>query len=426
MRKKNIICLLLFSTLNFSLLTFNSFGQWIQQSVPVTTGSFLDMKFANTNTGFISHSTDKLLKTTNAGYNWFINYYARILSLCTIIDSCIYGVGLDNTYFFSRLYKSNNYGNTWDSLLSTATYTYHYLHFFNRDTGLISGSNSFDNLIWRTTDGGQTKQLMSTISISGVGKFNFVKEKVNGEYYGYLYYPQDRYLYYTSNSGVSWQYRQFLPIAVNSIYFINKDTGWATASTSVNYVMKTVDGGLNWVNQTVPYGVTNYDIYFADSQKGWIGCSHAQKIYVTTNGGNNWGTQTLYGGASFILCFLDSLTGWAQTSLNTIAHTTNGGGPITSAISNNIELSNDYMLYHNYPNPFNSTTNIKYEISKKGYVRIILFDILGNKIKTLVNKNQESGIYEILFDAGSLSSGIYFYRITAEGYTETKKMIYMK
>ncbi|MCU0372949.1 MAG: hypothetical protein MUE56_06870, partial [Ignavibacteria bacterium] len=111
MRKKTIICFLLFSTLNFSLLTFNSFAQWIQQSVPVSSGIFFDMKFVNANTGFIAHSTNVLLKTTDAGYNWVVNKNGRMSSL-SIIDSLnYYGIGYNNQY--GKLYKTTNGGQTW-------------------------------------------------------------------------------------------------------------------------------------------------------------------------------------------------------------------------------------------------------------------------------------------------------------------------
>jgi hypothetical protein len=196
--------------------------------------------------------------------------------------------------------------------------------------------------------------------------------------------------------------------------------------------MKTVDGGLNWVNQTVPYGTTTWDIYFANSQKGWIGCGSAQKIYATTNGGVNWGTQTIYGGASFILCFLDSLSGWAQTSYNTLSHTTNGGGSITSTISNDVIIQNDYKLFQNYPNPFNPSTIIKYKLNKPGIVSLKIYSVTGNEIVKIENSIKKAGYYEYSFTPKNLSSGVYIYKLEVFNpyynliYSESKKMIYVK
>jgi hypothetical protein len=85
-----------------------------------------------------------------------------------------------------------------------------------------------------------------------------------------------------------------------------------------------------------------------------------------------------------------------------------------------------YKLLQNYPNPFNSVTKIEYSIQKTGFVTLKIYDISGKEVKTLVNTNQEAGYYEISFDAYSLSSGVYFYRITANNFVETKKMLLLK
>ena len=72
---KRILIILAVIIVHCTLLIDNCVCQWVQQSVPVTSGYFLDMKFVNANTGFIAHSTNVLLKTTNAGYNWVINLH---------------------------------------------------------------------------------------------------------------------------------------------------------------------------------------------------------------------------------------------------------------------------------------------------------------------------------------------------------------
>ena len=421
---KRILIILAVIIVHCTLLIDNCMSQWVQQSVPVTSGFFFDMKFVNANTGFISNSTSKLLKTTNAGYNWQLNKELLMLALSTVDSMYIYGAGM--TLGYGRLYKSTNCGVSWDSLLISGSYTYHNLHFFNRDTGLISGSNSSSNLIWRTTDGGQTVQLVQTINVSSVGKFFFLKEKINGEYYGWMYYPNGSILRYTTNSGLVWFTHPDFSENVNSIFFINNDTGWAVSYYARNYVSYTTNGGVNWTTRNLPYS-QKHDIYFVNSYIGWVSCDLSNKIFATTNGGVIWGTQTLYGGASFDLYFLDSLTGWAQTSWNTIAHTTNGGGTITSIISGSTETQNDYRLYQNYPNPFNPNTNVKFSILNTGNVKIVVYNVTGREVQTLVNETLKPGTYETTFDASALNSGIYFYQLIAEGIAvQTRKMILLK
>ena len=85
-----------------------------------------------------------------------------------------------------------------------------------------------------------------------------------------------------------------------------------------------------------------------------------------------------------------------------------------------------YELSQNYPNPFNPITNIKFSILNSGNVKIVVYDIQGREVKTLVNERLSTGTYERTFDASMLPSGIYFYRLEVNGFTETKKMLLIK
>jgi len=87
---------------------------------------------------------------------------------------------------------------------------------------------------------------------------------------------------------------------------------------------------------------------------------------------------------------------------------------------------NEYFLYQNFPNPFNPTTTIKYDIPKEGLVTIKIFDILGREVETLVNEEKPAGKYQITFNAKKLSSGIYFYSIKTGDYIKTLKSILLK
>ena len=89
-------------------------------------------------------------------------------------------------------------------------------------------------------------------------------------------------------------------------------------------------------------------------------------------------------------------------------------------------IVNNFRLEQNYPNPFNPTTNIGFRIANFGFVSLKVYDIIGNEIATLVNEEKRAGEYEIEFDATGLPSGIYFYKLKAGGYIETKKMVLIK
>ncbi len=85
-----------------------------------------------------------------------------------------------------------------------------------------------------------------------------------------------------------------------------------------------------------------------------------------------------------------------------------------------------FNLHQNYPNPFNPVTRIKFEVPSTELVKIVVYDILGKEVKTLVNSRMNSGVYEYEFDGSMLSSGVYFYKMTAGNYTSIKKMALIK
>lgn len=90
------------------------------------------------------------------------------------------------------------------------------------------------------------------------------------------------------------------------------------------------------------------------------------------------------------------------------------------------EIPNKYELMQNYPNPFNPVTKIKFALPKSGIVTIKVFDLLGRLVEVVVNNYLEAGYYETDFDGSALSSGIYFYRLETEEYSEIKSMVLLK
>jgi len=125
------------------------------------------------------------------------------------------------------------------------------------------------------------------------------------------------------------------------------------------------------------------------------------------------------------VCFADNKTGWIVGGNGTILKTTNGG--VSFVEEEEIDkIPTTYLLSQNYPNPFNPTTKIKYSVSQSLNVVIIVFNILGKEIETLVNDYKNNGTYEITWYAGNLPNGVYFYQLQAGDYIDTKKMILLK
>src|SRR4030042_904269 len=90
------------------------------------------------------------------------------------------------------------------------------------------------------------------------------------------------------------------------------------------------------------------------------------------------------------------------------------------------EIPEEYYLSNAYPNPFNPTTQIKFSILKDEFVSLRVFDLLGREVAILVNEAKPAGVYTYSFDASYLSSGIYFYSISAGKFSDTKKMILIR
>jgi hypothetical protein len=100
--------------------------------------------------------------------------------------------------------------------------------------------------------------------------------------------------------------------------------------------------------------------------------------------------------------------------------------PLTGTENGNTTVPGTYSLEQNFPNPFNPTTNIKFSVAKLSIVKIVVFDVLGREVQTLINEKMNAGSYEVSFDGSSLYSGVYFYKISSGDFSQVKKMVLIK
>jgi subtilisin-like proprotein convertase family protein len=126
---------------------------------------------------------------------------------------------------------------------------------------------------------------------------------------------------------------------------------------------------------------------------------------------------------TYILEVADQVSGQAGTLVAwcvTIKYSTETG------IVNTITVPGKYGLKQNYPNPFNPTTTISYNLPKVSNVKLVVFDMLGRQVRTLVNERKAAGSYSVDFNASDLSSGMYFYKLAAEDFADVKRMVLIK
>ncbi|MEO8514943.1 MAG: T9SS type A sorting domain-containing protein, partial [Ignavibacteria bacterium] len=207
-------------------------------------------------------------------------------------------------------------------------------------------------------------------------------------------------------------------------------TGGVTGgSFTASYIEFTSDTTLLISMQAVDLG--NGRFVTGHSRNG--GDHHYRKFNANTLG-TDFQTNNISGDIGFGGCRAGY---WASANADScmVVWSANGGASAycsrlicstTGIQSSNNEIPEVYSLSQNYPNPFNPVTNIKFSIPTGGMVKLTVFDITGREVSTLINQNLNAGSYTADFDASKLSSGIYFYTITAGGFTDTKKMVLVK
>jgi photosystem II stability/assembly factor-like uncharacterized protein len=316
----------------------------------------------------------------------------------------------------------------WFDQASNTTYDLLSVNFIDNNTGWTVGAGFYPyhlNIILKTTDGGTNWNPQTSGTTNYLRSVHFTDNNT-GWVVGW-----GGTILKTTVGGTNWNYQTSgTTYDLLSVNFADNNTGWAVGAGfphNSNIILKTTDGGTNWNPQAAGTTEELYSVFSTDQITGWV-VGESGAILHTTDGGENWNPQTS-GTAIALLSvhFTDNHTGWAVGEGGTILKTTNGG---VTFIEDEIFTSQpkEFLLSQNYPNPFNPTTTIKYQIPLISFVTIKVYDVLGNEIATLVNEEKPAGEFSVEFriDNLELSSGIYFYQLRAEDYTETKKMVLLK
>jgi photosystem II stability/assembly factor-like uncharacterized protein len=418
-------------------------GNWIRK-----------VGFFNISTGLIIGDGGQIFRTTNAGFNWnFISsnitsFSDNLIDICFPEGSIGYIVGYNGTFL-----KTINKGDSWFRVNVPMTSDFTSTFFLNNNTGFIS---EYYGKIFRTFDGGvswdsnnintagngtlffinnstgflATSSLFKTtdggnnwsISRPGThGPISFVNDTLGytvGIFTGAPFNPPYSRLYKTTNSGEDWSFVSEIDtnVFIRSMKVINGDIIYF--SDLNQHVFKTTNGG-NSIGRVFNKGSQAMD--FFDENNGYI------PKYRTFNGGLNWVLDNFPTDDITKVKFLNRDTIISIGYYGRILRTNDTGGIISSInIIGSEILPSSFSLHQNYPNPFNPSTRIKFEIPKGAPVKLRVYDMLGREVAELVNEKLNAGVYEYEWNGVGLPSGVYFYKLEAENFVETKRMVLVK
>lgn len=402
--KRNFLQVLIFVfVLNSSVFISNCISQWIQ-----TNGVFGSVRsIANSNNNIFAGTSSGVYISTNNGTSWNISSLIYVnVSAIAINGANIFAGTIGN-----GIYLSTNNGTSWNTI----------------NNGLID---------------------LNVQSISFLGND--------------IYAGASTSIFKSTNNGISWSQLTGSPYQVFCFAIVGNNI-----FAGCNGIFKSTNNGINWTNLIgsseffFSFAVSGTYLFAGGNLMGQYG-----RVYLSTNYGTNWWGTTTFGSQPFIYSLSTNGANLFAGTRNGVYLTQNNGlswiqknqgfgsdREITSLlIANNYIFAGTidssvwrrnlseaigiqqisevvpsiYTLRQNYPNPFNPTTKIIFAIPKSSNVKITIFDIAGKELETLVNEQLQPGLYQTVWDASKYSSGVYFYRITAGDFTETKRMTLVK
>ncbi len=433
-------------------MTFNhAQSQWKTQTRD-SVYNFNGVCFINVYTGWVFGDNGKIFKTQDGGYHWYqqlTNSYVNNLQRMqfpaqTLSGRTGYAVGyVDHSNPNAGvLLQTNDSGYIWQDVWLRNYYFIRDLQFFNAYTGfIVGGRDSISSIghILKTTNGGSGATLTFSEDLTfnyGIFKsISFVN--TNTGYVSATDSSKNTKIIKTNNSGTDWFVRSSLPnIDIHQMKFINEATGFAVGggyNGGGAKIFRTIDSARTWTVQNFT-GANYFNgisvVFDRGRYRAWV-CGENGMIYNSTNLGVSWYKQM----TPFIIPNMPNLNGisfvsldvgWASGNSGSIVTTYTGGDSVSyiNQISGSVPAS--FNISQNYPNPFNPETKIRFSVPYSSFVKLTVFNSLGQQIKELVNSDMHAGEYETNFNAANLSSGIYYYTLSSGIFQKTMKMLLIK
>jgi photosystem II stability/assembly factor-like uncharacterized protein len=400
------------------LFTSLSHAQWTVHQAPsnMLTGIY----FADSLNGWVGGSGG-IFHTTDGADTWVLQCPWRVTHMAGFGTRECWATGVRDT-----LLHTTNAGNSWARVwLGNALDSIGFLGricFVDSLHGWVAAGRGTGSWILRTNDAGATWSPFLIGLFASHRLCTFV-DTLTGWVAGSA--PE---VFRTTDGGFTWGFASYAPIWVYDIQFVTREVGWVSVQAGVEptLVAKSTDGGQTWSAQN-GWAACSPFLFFVDTLCGWVvvDCSSWVQITHTSDGGTTWTLQFTYPSSRpSRIFFADRSHGWVIGEDGLLFRTRNGG--ITSVKSESEGTPRDFKLSQNYPNPFNSQTRIHFELPQDNPVHLVVSDLLGHEVTTVVNEFKEAGRYDVTFTATNLATGVYFYRLQAGAFNDVKKLLLLR
>lgn len=391
------------------------------------------LSFIDSLTGWVSGDSGLIFHTSNGGKDWqkqYENDSLNIINIFFIDEEYGWASGYSQYYepYGTFILRTTNGGNYWSSeYLRLGEVIVHSFYFLDSLTGFAVGG---PQVFHRTTDGGSNWEPVNLDSsfASGLPPINI---KFYNPEYGYAcggVRDIKGVVWRTTDAGVSWT-TVVDTLTTEPLYDIHMFDSLQIIAMGgdpefgSSQIIST-DGGITWEYKSLGIFYYPVSIGFRSNKEGWVPMGEQAFFLYTSDSGENWTiVQTPDSSTVMRVCFPDSAHGFGVGPYGTMVKYVYQG---STSIKSDDNIFPNYFLEQNFPNPFNPTTTIKYAVPENSFVRIAVYNLLGEEIATLVDSNHDSGEYEIEFNAAGLSSGVYFYSMQATNFFSSKKLLLMK
>jgi photosystem II stability/assembly factor-like uncharacterized protein len=410
-----------------SLLTFFSlpalaFQGWVVQSVG-TDPSLQSVKAVSAQVVWTCGNDGSVFRSVDGGTSW-TEVGGGVLGLHG--GDAIEAIGADTAFVCVNddtafVYRTTDGGMQWDVVITQPGGFLNAVRMMDPQDGIALGDPMGGTwVVFRTSDGGTTWDRMPTEPIQIGSEFGWVNSLYVLGTTHIWFGTSDHRVYRSTDGGNGWQWAAIDSDDGYGLCFISTMDGVVAGG---NGGFRTTDGGETWL----PTTLTGPQYAAASSGMTDFWMIYGDQIQASTDRGMTWNVSFEHPGSFYQhLSFVtegNRAFGWAVGDSGAIAHY---DGVVTSATSNATSEIPNYLLWQNSPNPANPSTTIRFQTGKAGHVSLRIFDVLGREVATVVNEDLEAGVHERVWQPADRSSGVYFYRLEAGTFVQTRKMIVVK